>query len=183
MLESRRRQQKHLKAVVDDLDTSVFGLIRDIRDVTEADGLSVAQKVADIRALPDRGLTGAFDRLKDDLAAAGKDRSWFDILEAQSLRSRNRLSPILQAISFDRDGCAAQLTDAIDHFKAQEGNVGTRAPADFLNNDERAALIRNNGTFRTSLYKVFLFQRITAAIKSGDPISRSPASTGQWTPT
>ncbi len=39
LLQCRKRQQEHLKAVVDDLDTSVFGLIRDVRDVTEADGL------------------------------------------------------------------------------------------------------------------------------------------------
>ena len=42
------------------------------------------------------------------------------------------------------------------------------APAEFLDNDERTALIRAGRTFRTSLYKVFLFQHVTAAIKSGD---------------
>ena len=168
LLQSRKKQQEHLKAVVDDLDTSVIGLIRDIRDVTEAEGLSDAQKVADIRALLDRGQSGAFELLKDDLAATGQDRSWFDILEAQSLRSENRLSPILQTIALDRDGRAAQLTDAIDHFKAHDGNVGPRAPADSLDSDERTALIRADGTFRTPLYKVFLFQHVTAAIKSGD---------------
>ena len=167
-LENRRKQQEHLKAVVNDLDTSVFGLIRDIRDVTDADGLSDARKVAGIRALLDRGQTGAFERLKDGLAATGQDGSWFDMLEAQSLRSQNRLSPILQTIAFDRDGRAARLTDAIDHFRIHEGNVGIRAPADFLDSDERTALIRADGTFRTSLYKVFLFQHVTAAIKSGD---------------
>ena len=95
LLQSRKKQQEHLKAVFDDLDTSVFGLIRDIRDVTEADGLSDAQKVADIRAPLDRGQSSAFELLKDDPAATGQDRSWFDMLEAQSLRSQNRLSPIL----------------------------------------------------------------------------------------
>ena len=126
VLERRKKQQEHLKTVVDDLDTSIFGLIRDIRDVAEADSLSDAQKVSDIRALLDRGQTGAFERLRDDLAATGQDRSWFDMLEAQTLRSQNRLNPILQAIAFDRDGRAARLTDAIDHFKAHEGNVGPR---------------------------------------------------------
>ena len=41
VLESRKRQQEHLKAVVDDLDTSVFGLIRDIHS-TDSHGYNEA---------------------------------------------------------------------------------------------------------------------------------------------
>jgi hypothetical protein len=39
---------------------------------------------------------------------------------------------------------------------------------DFLDVEQQAALIRDDGTFRVSLYKVFLFQAVTTAIKSGD---------------
>jgi hypothetical protein len=39
---------------------------------------------------------------------------------------------------------------------------------DFLDLGQRAVLVRGDGTFRVSLYKVFLFQAITTAIKSGD---------------
>ncbi len=168
LLDQRKVQQKQLKAVVDDLDSSVFGLIRDIRNVTDAECLSDTQKVTDIRALLDRGKSSAFEQLKDDLAATGQDQSWFDILEAQSLRLQNRLSPVLRVITFDWNDRATRLIAAIDHFKACDGNISNRAPPKFLSPEERAALIRANGTFRTSLYKVFLFQHITAAIKSGD---------------
>ena len=166
LLENRKAQQKHLKAVVDDLDTSVFGLIRNIRDVTEADTLSDAQKIIDIRTLLDHGKTGAFDRLKNDLAAIEQDQSWFEVLEARSLRLQNRLSPILRVITFDQNARSGRLIAAIYHFKTHE-SISAQVPTGFLNNDERAALTREDGTFRTSLYKVFLFQHITTAIKSG----------------
>ena len=168
LLDQRKAQQKQLKVVVDDLDSSVFGLIRDIRNVADAECLSDTQKVIDIRALLDRGESGAFEQLKDDLAATGQDQSWFDILEAQSLRLQNRLSPVLRVITFDWNDRAAWLIAAIEHFKKHDGQISERAPTGFLSRDERTALVRTDGSFRTSLYKVLLFQHITAAIKSGD---------------
>ena len=168
LLESRAVQQEQLKTVVHDLDTSVFGLLRDIRGVTEADSMSDAQKVVAIRSLLDQGRFSAFEQLKDDLAATGRDESWFDVLEAGSLRLQNRLSPLLRAIAFDRNDRIAGLIAAIDHFKNSDGAVGPGVPTGFLDADERAALVRADGSFRTSLYKVFLFQRVAAAVKSGD---------------
>lgn len=41
--------------MVDDLDASVFGVIREIRSLTDAEGLSDTQKVIEIRTLLDRG--------------------------------------------------------------------------------------------------------------------------------
>ena len=167
LLEGRKKQQDQLKAVVNDLDVSVFGVLRDIRSVTEANEMSDTQKVEAIRSLLDQGRSGAFERLKDDLITTGKDGGWFDVLETESLRLQNRLSPILRVIRFDWNTAAASLIAAIDHFKIHDGAIGLGAPMDFLDAEERAALNRADGTFRTSLYKVFLFQHVTAAIKSG----------------
>ena len=174
LLETRMEQQARLKAVVDDLDTSVFGLLRDIRGVTEADEMSDTQKIDAIRSLLDQDRSSAFEQLKDKLVATERDQSWFDVVEAQSLRLQNRLSPILRAITFDRDDGIVALLAAIDHFKNSNGAVGSGAPTDFLNADERDVLVCTNGKFRPSLYKVFLFQHIAAAIKSGNlNLSRS----------
>jgi hypothetical protein len=167
LLEDRAAQQKQIKSVINDLDTSVFGLLHDIRGVTEAGGMSDTQKVSTIKALLEKGQSGAFEQLKDDLSATARDESWFDVLEAGSLRLQNRLSPILRVIAFDRDDQAVKLTSAIGHFKNSDGSVGPGAPTDFLDANERAALTRADGTFRTSLYKVLLFQHVAAAIKSG----------------
>ncbi len=168
LLENRAAQQEQLKSVINDLDTSVFGLLRDIRGVAEAGEMSDAHKVQAIRSLLDRARSGAFEKLKDDLAATGRDESWFDVLEAGSKRLQNRLSPVLRVITFDRNDRAAGLIAAIDRFKANDGVIGPGAPTEFLDAEERAVLIRSDGAFRTSLYKVFLFQHVAAAIKSGD---------------
>jgi len=93
LLEDRNEQQEQLQSVVDDLDASVFGLIRGIRGVTDAVGLSDTQKIAAIQTLPDRVQSGTFDRLKADLCDTTQDRSWHDVLEARSLWLQNRLIP------------------------------------------------------------------------------------------
>lgn len=168
LLETRKAQQEQLKSVVDDLDASVFGVIREIRSLTDADGLSDTQKIIEIRTLLDRGQSSAFERLKADLHDTTHDRSGFEVLESHSLKLQNRLSPILRTLAFQPNDRARRLAAAVDHFKTHDGNIGDRAPVDFLADDERAALTRADGTFRPSLYKVFLFQQVTGALKSGD---------------
>jgi TnpA family transposase len=168
LLENRKKQQKRLQSVVDDLDTQVFGMIREIRSLTNAEELSDTQKITKIRELLDHPPTD-LEHLKADLEeATGQDRSWFERLESHSLKQQNRLSPLLRAITFDPNDRAASLIEAINQFKAHDGNIGANAPADFLDANDRTALTREDGTFRPSLYKVFLFQHVTGAIKSGD---------------
>lgn len=47
-------------------------------------------------------------------------------------------------LAFEPNERAARLLTAIDHFKAHDGAVNARSPRDFLDADERAALIREN---------------------------------------
>lgn len=164
----RMDQQKTLKAAVDELDVSVFGLIREIRELMDDAGLSDSQKITKIRTALNRGQSGAFEQLKANLEIAGQDQNWYDVLEERSLRLQNRISPILKAVAFEPITRASGLKMAIDHFKARDGAVNETAPKEFLDADERAALLRADGTFRLSLYKVFLFQHVAGAIKSGD---------------
>ena len=168
LLEGRKDQQQQLKAAVHDLDTEVFGLIRKIRRLASADDMSDTQKVCAIRGALEGERTDAFERLKAGLDDAGQDRGWHDAIEAHSLRLQNRLNPILRVLTFESNERAAHLLAAIDHFKASDGNIGARAPTEFLDAHERVALIREDDTFRPSLYKVLLFQHVTGAIKSGD---------------
>jgi len=168
LLEDRKDHHQRLRAAVHDLDREISGLIGEIRRLASADDLSDAQKVAAIRGALEGERTGALDRLKAGLDEDGPDRSWHDVLEAHSLRLQNRLNPILRVLTFEPNERVARLIAAIDHFKAHDGAVTARSPMGFLSGDDCAALIRDDGTFRTSLYKVFLFQHVTAAIKSGD---------------
>ena len=168
LLDNRKKQQQKLRTVVDELDTSVLGLIRDIRIVTNEERLSDTEKIDKIRAILALEQTNAFDDLKADLKADAKNSSWFEVLESGSLKLQNRLSPILRVLTFEPNDQAAQLLTAIAHFKNYDGKIGDSAPVDFLELDEQKALTREDGTFRPSLYKIFLFQHVTSALKAGE---------------
>ncbi|OSP53704.1 Tn3 family transposase [Pseudoruegeria sp. SK021] len=168
LVQERKDQQRQSGIVVDGLEVSVFGVLRDIRSVMSAANLSDAEKVAAAQALLDQSRTEDFDRLRDNLAATASEAGWYAILETRSLKLQNRLSPLLRVLTFMPNKRVVALLEAIDHFKADRDVSASHAPVDFLDGDQKAALVRADGTFRVSLYKVFLFQAVTTAIKSGD---------------
>jgi hypothetical protein len=57
LFEQRKEQQTQLKTVIDDLDSSVFSLILEIRNLADSVSLSDSQKISEIRLLLDRGKT------------------------------------------------------------------------------------------------------------------------------
>lgn len=168
LVQDRQDQQRRIEIIVDGLEVSVFGVLRGIDSVMEAANLSDTEKVTATKALLDQRKTRDFDQLKDDLENTAKDAGWNDILEVRSLRLQNRLSSVLRALTFMQSKRATTLLDAIYHFKNDGELSVTRAPVKFLDAAQKLAVIRADGTFRVSLYKVFLFQAITVAIKSGD---------------
>lgn len=168
LAQDRKDQQRQIISVVDGLDVSVFGVLRSIQSVMAAANLSDVEKLASIEKFLKRSKTEDFDRLKDDLAETASSASWYNILEARSLKLQNRLSPVLRALEFVPTTRAKALQKAVDHFRYDKEMSAAQAPMDFLDAEQRGALIRDDGTFRISLYKVFLFQAITTAIKSGD---------------
>ena len=85
---------------------------------------------------------------------------------SHSVRLQNQVGGILKAITFQAAPHIADLEAAIARFAATDGNLDRTAPAAFLTGDERAAVWKD-GKFRISLYKVFLFRHVAAAIKSG----------------
>ena len=54
-LEQSKEQQIPMKAVIDDLDSSIFNLIWEVRDLTDSVSLSDSQKVTEIKSLLDQG--------------------------------------------------------------------------------------------------------------------------------
>lgn len=105
-----------------------------------------------------------FEKSLDDMA---KDKDYFDILERLSRKLQARVSEILKVLTFNKNNSDKALLNAINHFKEKGGQVAANAPQDFLDSDERAALITDKGTFRTSLYKILLFIHVADNIKSG----------------
>ena len=167
LFEQRRAQNEQLKTLSDELNTSVSDVIQEIRNLTDNTLLSDSQKVIQIRALLDQDKTASFEKLKNDLEQTRQSQLWYDILEKHSLRLQNRLNPIVKALSFKPPGQDDLLMKAIHYFKNRNGVITNKAPTGFLNSSECKALIGNGEVFRPSLYKVFLFQHINAAIKSG----------------
>lgn len=168
ILEQREEQQNVLKTAVDDLDRSVFNIIRRIRELTESNALSDSQKVVQIKAALNQGQPDALEQLKAKMELSGKEHSWHEVLERHSVRLQKRVSSILKVLNFEPTPRVLHLMAAIAHFKARDGAIGERAPIEFLSAEEQAALQRPEGAFRPSLYKVFLFQHIAGAIKAGD---------------
>lgn len=168
LAQDRKDQQRQIASVVDNLDVSVFGVLRSIQSVMATVNLSDAEKIAAIEKLMAHSKTEDFDQLKGGLAQTASNASWYDIMEARSLKLQNRLSPVLRALNFMPTTRAKALQKAIVYFKADGELSASHMPMDFLDAEQQVAVIRDDGTFRISLYKVFLFQAITTAIKSGD---------------
>ena len=167
LFEQRKAQSQQLKAVVDELDNSVFALLRDMRSLVSNNALSDVEKVAHMTALLDQGKTEYFEELKAGLQQAKQSEIWYEILEQQSVKLQNRLSPIMKAITFEPIGQTGELMAAIDYFKSKDGAITDKAPTDFLEANECKVVMSDDGTFKKSLYKVFLFQHVVAGIKSG----------------
>ena len=123
-------------------------------------------KIERIRALLPRKNEQALDTLRTELTAQLTADDYFTILEARSMRIQNRVGPILKGLSFQGEAGTLPLLTAINHFKERKGALDKNAPLDFLKTDERAA-VTDNGRFRVSLYKAFLFLHTQSAIKSG----------------
>ena len=96
-----------------------------------------------------------------------RGQDYFEALEEQSLRLQRRVSDIVRQIQFDKNSSKPTLFKALQHYQTHNGSVDKNAPTDFLKPEERAALILEDGKFRTSLYKVLLFVHVAEAIKSG----------------
>ncbi|OGT43172.1 MAG: hypothetical protein A3F13_05730 [Gammaproteobacteria bacterium RIFCSPHIGHO2_12_FULL_40_19] len=82
-----------------------------------------------------------------------------DILENLSRKLQNRVSDILKVISFNPENSDKILLNAVDNYKNKDGEITINVPQDFLSNDEKDSVVSENGTFRTSLYKILMFHR------------------------
>ena len=166
---AQRYYKEHVSNLLENLDTNVFSVLREIRILAHHGNLSAVQKVDRIQVLLTQEREVKFDQIKADLEDSD-DSQYYQILESRSLRLQNRVPLILKALSLDAGPGHTALADAIRHFKETDGTIGRKAPVDFLDGPERKAILGNNGgEFKTSLYKAFLFLHVASAIKAGNP--------------
>lgn len=136
LFEQRKTQQKQIREAVKELDTSVFASLQAIAGLTDNHSLSDTQKVDQIRKVIRKSKTESFEQLKEGLQKAGASEVKHGIMEQQSIRLQNRLSPILKALTFDPIEQSDALMEAIDYFKDKDGVMTDKAPTGFLDKDE-----------------------------------------------
>jgi TnpA family transposase len=166
--DERKRHEHATEGLLDDLDASVFQVLRLIREAVADDLLSDKEKVVRIELLvrSEQTAEAKSRELRASLANDAADGHYFDILESRSVRLQNQVGGILKAITFQATPDIADLEAAIARFIATDGMLDRTAPAAFLTGDERAAVWKDE-KFRISLYKVLLFRHVASVIKSG----------------
>ncbi len=170
---SRRAEHNlSINKILNFMDTGVFQVLDSIEIILRSDN-NAEIRLQDIESLINKNkseLTIAktdHALLQEDIGLGMSEEYYYDILESRSLRLQKRLSGILKTLYFQAEGGAIALIEAITYFKDKEGNIGRQAPYGFLSSSEYEAVYIAHGSFRISLYKVFLFTHTAAAIKSG----------------
>ncbi len=170
--EQRKGQLGSLKVLVASLDENIFGVLRQIRDITKDGEADDTGKLARICSLLDAhndnipATEQQWQSLAQGMENDAGDGRYYDILEDRSIRLQNRVSRIIRTLNFDGEPNTADIFEAIAYFKDKDGTIGKNAPLSFLEPAERAAVTRDGG-FRPSLYKAFFFMHVAGAIKSG----------------
>ena len=79
---------------------------------------------------------------------------------------RSKVSSLAKHLTFNPSTSSLDLITAINYFSSVDGNLDQKLPTDFLNQDEKNALYKED-KLRVSFYKVLLFSHMSNAIKSG----------------
>ena len=118
--DERKRHEHATESLLDDLDASVFQVLRQIREAVSDDLLSDQEKVARIGLLvrPEQTAETKSRELRASLVNDAADDHYFDILESRSVRLQNQVGGILKAIRFQATPNIADLEAAITRFVA-----------------------------------------------------------------
>ena len=171
--ERRKEQSRSMQVLIDKIETDVFGVLDDIQSVLDDRGIAPASKITAITKLLKNNQSniqdakGQHHSVKQEIEDYASDDQYYDILETRSLKLQKRVGRIIKTLDFQAENSADDLAQALKYYKDKDGNINKSAPFSFLSPAEYQAVYSENGSFRTSLYKVFLFQHIASAIKSG----------------
>jgi len=148
-------------------------LIEKITDTINAPTLSTSGKLLEIESLVNyyheqhgRIEIQKLITLEVSLDKISQNQTFFDALEAISLKLQRKVSSITKILEFNDTNSDANLIIAINNFKLSDADVRDNPPLDFLNADENN-VIYFSGKLRVSLYKILLFTHMDTAIKSG----------------
>jgi len=164
--EERELRSESMQSVISYVDESVE-FRTSVSHIAQDANVNDTEKVIRIRSLlaESSKQEEAAASLKKDYQAKQGSSDYYAILEDRSVKMQNRAAPILKTLAFNAESTRADLAKAIDHFKERDGAIDGDAPMDFLQSDERDAVLE--GKFHVSLYKAFLFVHVVSGVKSG----------------
>lgn len=171
--ERRKEQTRSMQELLNKIETDIFGVLDGIQSVLDNSVIDPAEKITEIVRLLKFGqpyiqnAKSKHHNVKQDIEDYASDDQYYDILESRSLKLQKRVSGIVKALKFQAENSASDLERAVKYYKDKDGSISKSAPSEFLLPLEYKAVYGEDGSFRTSLYKVFLFQHIASAIKSG----------------
>ena len=167
----QEKEQRHNSTVdlVDSLQKDFLCTIHEIQTIVNSTSLTADQKVTAIAKAVNKkeNIEASVTTLKKDIEVIHEGKSYYDILEESSLKLQNRVADIIKHTVFDENSGKPLLVEAILYYQNKSGNIDKHAPTTFLNKEQLDALTNDDGKFRVSLYKVFLFLSIADVIKSG----------------
>lgn len=169
--DTRTARQYAVRSLVENVERTVCQSLDPIEEIAFQTRLPDEEKVrriqeilrprGDDRHVLQRHLLQVKEELRYDTEEGGYDA----ILERLSVKLQNKVADLICQVPFQ--GTDEALLEAVRHYQAKEGRLAPTAPTDFLRDEERRYLTREDGTFRVSLYKALLFLKVADAVKSG----------------
>jgi TnpA family transposase len=172
----QKKKEKETKAfnIAQSVENKIFPTFSEIERILFSKELDPFEKIESLQNLWNNTrknrseVKAKLEEIKNESKKNLKDNDLFDVFQTKSIKLQKRVAEIIKNIEFDRGSPAKKLIEAIDYYRQKNGVIDHNAPDSFIEDDKkRDALVDDNGKFRISLYKVFLFQHISDAVKSG----------------
>ena len=106
------------------------------------------------------------NELEDYLTKAGRNQSYYDLMEKNGSKLKKRVMGIIRFLEFDQEASEACFIDAINYLLQHDFEVFDDAPIEFLDKTELAVIYRDDALI-PELYTSMLFFHMTKAIKGG----------------
>lgn len=167
--ETRHSQTTHINSLVDGSESLLIKL-DGIKSILDDDLLSDHEKVDKMSNLVAKvlaekeAISASIDDVKDDQETLSGEALLYHFLELGSKALQNRCNRIVERLSFSEKSLNKPLYDVVSLFRMRNCTVEETFPVGFMTTKEKA-YVDTKEQFKSSLYKVILFNHMVTAIK------------------
>lgn len=154
------------KALIQALEDANLSIINEVNSILNDEYVNDTDKVIKMKVLITTQTQNLKILLEKKTTMETADLSRFDFIEKASQSLQGKLSDIVKLIEFDEKSSDKHLISAINHFK-DNSNLKKALPIEFLDDNEKTAILDKNKKIKISLYKALLFIHISDGIRSG----------------